>query len=166
MKEKVCCFTGHRPNAFPWKDNIEDPRFHVLWERIEQAVDAALNSGAVKFICGNALGVDTWAAQIVLKKRIENPEIRLEIAVPFFGHNSDSIACRKVQKEADYVHVVSTEKSQTAAFFQRNKYMVDHSDIIIAVYDEQRSKRGGTQKTLEMAKNKGLEIIQVPWGDI
>ena len=109
---------------------------------------------------------DTWAAQIVLRKKSKNPEIHLEIAVPFFGHNSDSIVCGKVQKEADYVHVVSTAKSRTAAFFQRNKYMVDHSDIIIAVYDEQRSKRGGTQKTLEMAKKKGLEIIQVPWGDI
>ena len=166
MKEKVCCFTGHRPDAFPWKDDEKDPRFHVLTERMEAAVDTALRSGAVKFIFGNALGVDTWAAQIVLKKRKENPAIQLEIALPFFGHNSDSAACRKVQKEANLVHVVSTEKSRTAAFFQRNKYMVDNSDIIIAVYDDQKSKRSGTQKTLEMAKKKGLEIIQVPWGDI
>ena len=166
MEEKVCCFTGHRPNAFPWKDNAEDPRFHVLWERMEQAVNTALRLGAGKFICGNALGVDTWAAQIILEKRKINPEIQLEIALPFFGHNSDSIACGKIQKEADYVHVVSTQKSQTAAFFQRNKYMVDNSDIIIAVYDEQENTRSGTLRTLELAKKKGLEIIQVPWRDI
>ena len=166
MKRKVCCFTGHRPNAFPWKDNIDDPRFHVLLERIEAAVDTALKSGAIKFICGNALGVDTWAAQIVLKKRKENPEIQLEIALPFSGHNSDSPACMKVQEEANHTHVVTTAKSRTAAFFQRNQYMVDHSDIIIAVYDEQKSKRSGTLRTLEMAKTKELEIIQIPWGDI
>lgn len=95
-----------------------------------------------------------------------NPELYLEIALPFWGHNSDSPICLKIQQEADYTHVVTTAKNRTAAYFQRNQYMVDHSDIIIAVYDKQKSKRSGTLRTLEMAKSKGLEIIQVPWGDI
>lgn len=165
-KERVCCFTGHRPEAFPWKEYNKDPRFQVLLKRMEAAVDTALGLGAVKFICGNALGVDTRAAGIVLKKKKDNPAIHLEIAAQFFGHNIDSAACAKIQQEADIVHVVSSEKRRTAAFFQRNKYMVDNSDILIAVYDDQKSKRGGTLRTLEMAKQKGIEIIQVSWGDI
>ena len=166
MKEKVCCFTGHRPDAFPWKDDETDPRFHVLLKRMEVAIENALQSGAKRFICGNALGVDTWAAQIVLRKKKENPEIQLEIALPFYGHNSDSSVCEEIQKEADFVHVVSKAKSRTAAFFERNQYMVDNSDIIVAVYDDQKSKKSGTQKTMEMAKKKGIVMIQVPWGDI
>lgn len=166
MGEKVCCFTGHRPNSFPWKDNIKDPRLYILLKRIEQAVDTALSLNVRRFICGNALGVDTWAAQIVLGKKKLNPEIYLEIALPFLTHNSDSPVCIEIQKEADCTHVVATERNRTAAFFQRNKYMVDHSDLIIAVYDDQKNRRSGTQKTLEMAKKKGLEIIQIPWGDI
>lgn len=166
MKVKTCCFTGHRPDAFPWKDNTEDTRLHILLDRIRQAVDEALLLNARNFICGNALGVDTWAAQIILEKKKSNPEIYLEIAVPFSLHNSNIPACVKVQKEADLVHVVGTSKSKRTAFFQRNKYMVDNSDMIIAVYDEQMGKRGGTQKTLAMAKEKGLEVIQVLWGDI
>lgn len=166
MKVKTCCFTGHRPDAFPWKDDIEDARLHILLKRIEQAVDRALFLNARKFICGNALGVDTWAAQIILERKKSDPKIYLEIAVPFLSHNSNIPVCVNVQKEADLVHVVGTSKSKRTTFFQRNKYMVDNSDMIIAVYDEQIGRRGGTQKTLAMAKENGLEIIQVPWGDI
>ncbi len=164
--EKVCCVTGHRPDAFPWKDDTEDSRFHILLKRIEQAVDTALLLGAGRFICGNALGVDTWTAQIILEKRKLHPGIYLEIALPFLLHNSHVDVCRKIQGQADLAHVVSASKSMGAAYFDRDKYMVDNSDIIIAVYDDELSPKGGTQRTLEMAKKKGLEIIQDTWGDI
>lgn len=166
MKGKICCVTGHRPNAFPWKDHTEDTRLQTLLKRIETAVDTALSLGAEKFICGNALGVDTWTAQIILGKKNLHPEIYLEIALPFASHNRYVDACRMVQGQADLVHVVSTSKCQRAAYFERNKYMVDNSDIIIAVYDDEKSPKGGTQNTLVMAEKKGLEIIRVPWGDI
>ena len=166
MIEKTCCVTGHRPNTFPWKDNIEDSRLQVLLERIEKAVDTALEYGARKFICGNAASVDTWTAQVILKKRNLFPNIYLEIALPFSSHNSNIESCQIVQKQADFVHVVSTSKHRTAAYFDRNKYMVDNSDMIIAVYDDVKSPKSGTEKALEMAKKRGLEVIQVSWGDI
>lgn len=122
--------------------------------------------GAGRFICGNALGVDVWASQIILEKRIRNPEIYLEIALPFSSHNSGSQSCLNIQKQADWTHVVATEKCRKAAFFQRDRYMVDSSDMIIAVFDNRMSRKGGTQGTLAMAREKGLEVIQVPWCDI
>jgi len=163
---KTCCVTGHRPNTFPWKDHAEDTRLQALLKRIDTAVDTALSLGTEKFICGNALGVDTWTAQIVLEKKKLHPEIYLEIALPFALHNNHVDICRMVQAQADLVHVVSTSKSRMAAYFDRNKYMVDNSDIIIAVYDGEKSPKSGTQKTFEMAEKMGLKIIQVPWGDI
>ncbi len=166
MREKICCVTGHRPDAFPWKNHAEDIRFHILLNRIEQAVDTALFLNARRFICGNALGVDTWTAQIILEKKYRNSDIYLEIALPFLSHNSNSFSCLNIQKQADWTHVVTTEKCRKAAFFQRDKYMVDNSDMIIAVYDNQIVRKGGTQRTLAMAKEKGIEIIQIPWGDI
>ena len=66
----VCCFTGHR--YFPWSDNIDHPRYRALLAELEKAIDLALAKGATHFICGNAVGVDTWAAELVLKKKREN----------------------------------------------------------------------------------------------
>ncbi len=166
MRRKTCCVTGHRPDAFPWNNHTEDIRFHILRNRIAQAVDTALLLNARRFICGNALGVDTWTAQIILEKKYRNSDIYLEIALPFLSHNSNSFSCLNIQKQADWTHVVTTEKCRKAAFFQRDKYMVDNSDMIIAVYDNQIIRKGGTQRTLAMAKEKGIEIIQISWGDI
>ena len=74
---------------------------------LEHAIDEAIRKGAAHFICGNAVGVDTWAAQLVLKKKELNPGIVLEIALPFEGHNDHIPLCRAIQKKADIVHVVS-----------------------------------------------------------
>ena len=40
----------------------------------------------------------------------------------------------------------------------RNRYLVDHANFLIAVYD---GKPGGTQYTVEYARKKGLEIVQI-----
>ena len=166
MQEKICCFTGHRPNAFPWKEDETDPRRRQLQGRLEEAIDGALRSGVKYFICGNALGVDTWAAQIVLKKKETDPSIRLEIALPFPGHNKASAVCAAVQRGADLVHVVSAQKSWRLAALERDRYMVDRSDMLIAVYDDPEPRRSGTQYTYQLARNKGIDIILVPWGDL
>lgn len=166
MEKKTCCVTGHRPDVFPWKNHTEDARFQIFLKRIEQAIDTALLSHARRFVCGNALGVDTWTAQLVLEKRNFDSDIYLEVALPFLSHNCSFHSCLNIQEQADLTHVVSTKKCRKAAFFQRDEYMVDHSDMIIAVYDDQMPRKGGTQRTLAMAKEKGLKIIQVPWGDI
>ena len=39
--------------------------------------------------------------------------------------------------------------------------MVDHSDLLIAVYCKSNAC-GGTVKTMEYAKKQGIEIIEIP----
>lgn len=155
----TCCFTGHR--YFPWNDNTDHPQHQALLVKLERAIDLAFAKGATHFICGNAVGVDTWAAELVLKKKAMHPEIFLEIALPFAGHNADEPACQSVQQQASLVHVVGTAKNRKTAFFERNQYMVDHSDLVVAVYDLSHT-HGGTIKTMEYAKTRGLEVIEIP----
>lgn len=155
----TCCFTGHR--CFPWKDDTEHPQHKALLAKLEKAVDLALAKGATHFICGNAVGVDTWAAELVLNKKRTHPDIFLEIALPFTGHNANEPACQRVQQQADLIQVVGTAKDRRSAFFQRNHYMVDHSDLLIAVYRKSRI-RSGTAATMKYAKKQGIEIIEIP----
>lgn len=112
------------------------------------------------FICGNAVGVDTWAVGMVLQKKKAHQEIFLEIALPFAGHTADEPACQAVQRQADLVHAVGKSNYIKTAFLERNRYMVDHSDFLIAVYMESRP-RSGTAKTMEYAKKQGLMLIKI-----
>lgn len=152
----ICCFTGHR--TFSWGEDSK--KQGELLRNLEQAVDSAISKGVLHFICGNAIGVDSWAAQIVLKKKKENPQIFLEIAVPFESHNADVTLCRDIRQKADLVHVVSDAIDRRSAFYERNRYMVDNSDMLIAVYEPAREK-GGTAQTIRYAEAKELEIIRI-----
>lgn len=153
----TCCFTGHR--RFSWEENSAQHK--ALLTELERKIDLALSKGATHFICGNAVGVDTWAAQIILKKKEENPGIFLEIAVPFQGHNANISICQNIQQKADLVHVVSCAKDRRQSYYERNRYMVDNSDMLIAVYEESRNKCG-TAQTIRYAEKMGLEIFRVP----
>lgn len=155
---KKCCFTGHR--HFPWEESKDDSKLRTIMASLEHAIDEAIRKGAAHFICGNAVGVDTWAAQLVLKKKELNPGIVLEIALPFEGHNDYIPLCRAIQKKADIVHVVSRRPDKKAAFSERNKYMVDSSDMLIGVYNPSH-RRGGTARTIEYARQQGLEVIEI-----
>lgn len=159
----TCCFTGHRPRAFPWGEDESDERFCALVARIGAEVDGLIACGVTRFICGNALGVDTWAAEVVLAKKAEHPGIKLEVAVPFEGHNAGSERVRAVQERADDVHVVSHAPDKMQAYDERNRYMVDHSDVVVAVFDERATTQGGTARTVAYAREQQKEIIQFRW---
>ena len=65
----ITCFTGHRPEAFPWGADKDNPRCKILFNRLEDAIDDLIAKDCTHFIAGNALGIDTWASQIVLEKK-------------------------------------------------------------------------------------------------
>mgnify|MGYP005757786525 FL=1 len=150
----ICCFTG--PRAFPWKE--ESIQHRDVLRQLDAAILQAIELGATHFLCGNAIGVDTWAAELVIRQKKQHPTLFLEIALPFAGHNERVIACRVVCQAADWVHVVGNAKCHRAAFYQRDRYLVDHSDLLIAVGSP---VFGGTARTVQMARAKGIPVLPI-----
>lgn len=150
----ICCFTG--PRAFPWKEESSQRR-DVL-RQLDAAILQAIELGATHFLCGNAIGVDTWAAELLIRQKKQHPELFLEIALPFASHNEREFACCAVCQLADWVHVVGNAKCRRAAFYQRDRYLVDHSGLLIAV---ERPVFGGTARTVNMARAKGIPILRI-----
>lgn len=165
-QEKTCCFTGHRPKLFSWGDDEASEEFEEFSARLSEAIDQAIESGATKFICGNALGVDTWAAQDILRRKWKGEDLTLEIAVPFEGHNDRIQKIRDIQEAADEVNIISRDKPVAEAYSIRNNYMVDSSDIVIGVYEDDEIGKGGTGRTVAYAQKNGKELIPVRWRDI
>lgn len=66
-KMKTCAFTGHRPQNLPFGFNEEDERCIDLKKTLrEQIINLIENEGVTHFISGMAIGVDMYAAEIVL----------------------------------------------------------------------------------------------------
>jgi len=165
---KVCCFSGHRPGRFPWGTDESNGECRRLKGLLKKEIERAVSDGFTHFIAGGAAGVDTWAADIVSEmKRGGKVQVTLEIAVPFTGYNQYPGRAEEKRKKqaygaADRVTVVSEMKS-TLSYYERNRYMVDRSQRLIAIYDEGAGLLGGTYHTLRYARAKGIEIRQIGW---
>lgn len=67
MKKKICAFTGHRPQSLPFGFNETDDRCVALKEMLRRSIIKLIEEeGVAHFITGMALGVDMYAAEIVL----------------------------------------------------------------------------------------------------
>lgn len=163
MKEHTCCFTGHRPQEFPWGHNEEWEECVLLRELLAAEIGRMRERGVTTFVSGMALGVDMWAAELVLECKRAEPDapIRLCAALPFEGQaNRWSVAYREryfdTLAQADEV-VILHEHYTKGCMFERDRYMVDRSAHMIAVYNG--SPKGGTKYTLDYALSQGLAVV-------
>lgn len=156
----TCCFTGHRPEKLPWREDETDPRCLALKERLAREVRLAYESGRRNFICGMARGADFYFCEAVLALRERRGDVTLEAAIP-----CENQAAAWTEQERDrYFSLVEQCDYETmvqrhfdkGCMLRRNRYMVDRSSLLIAVYD---GMLGGTMYTLSYAMKHGLETV-------
>lgn len=163
QRSKTCCFTGHRPQFFPWGDNTGDPAAAKMLHALESEILQTIADGYTTFLYGGALGVDTWAAEIILRLR-KNLPLTLMAVLPFPGYNADVTenSYRQTIEASDCILRVESVR-RMAALAARDRYMIDHSSRLIAVYDERSHIRSGTWRALCYAREKQLDIRQIRW---
>ncbi len=158
-----CCFTGHRPEKLPWRNDERDPRCLRLKEEIYDAARAVYESGIRHFICGMAKGCDMYFAEAVIALRDEVPGVTLEAAIPYDGQarewrDGDRERYYYIAHQCDVETVLQRDYTEDC-MWRRNRYMVDNSSVLIAAYD---GTPGGTMQTMNYAARMGLEIIRLP----
>lgn len=166
-KEKTCCFTGHRPDKLPWGEDESDLRCLRLKKSIAQAVDEAYTAGSRRFISGMARGSDLYFAEAVLSLRERLGDAVLECARPCESQADGWPA----QERARYQSILERCNFETLiqhsydrfCMMRRNRYMVDRSSRLIAVYNG--VPKGGTFQTLTYAMKKGLSIHTIDLED-
>ena len=163
-KSRTCCFTGHRPEKLPWRFDESHPDCVALKARLREALKELYGRGCRHFITGMARGGDLYFAEEVLALREELPGITLEAAIPC-PSQSDSWTLAQRQRYQDIldrcdVEALVQREYTRDCMLRRNRYMVERSDFVLAVYDGM--ERGGTMYTLNYAKSRGLETVVIP----
>lgn len=166
---EACAVTGHRPTRFKFKYKEDTAGCKRLKKRLRDQFVLLYEQGVRRFYVGGALGVDMWAGEILLrlKKQPEYEDMALFLAIPFEGHDAswDERSRRRLaflRKHSTKTVIVDPEGwLPEESFRKRNKYMVDHADVLVAVYDNDRSIRSGTGMTINYAKKKGLPVILI-----
>ena len=155
-----CCFTGHRPTKLPWGGRETDPRCTALKYEIALRLEKIYEVGYKRFICGMAMGCDSFFAEAVLALRDIHSDVTLEAAIPC---GAQSEKWRKAQREkynglidrCDSVKVLQYQYTPDC-MMRRNKYMVDQSSLLLACFN---GKPGGTMNTILYAQRQKIQVV-------
>lgn len=158
MEGKTCCVTGHR--------DIPDSEIEYVKRGLRREVEKAVEDGYTRFICGFAQGADLYYAETVAELCRKDDSLRLVAAIPnrsrYLALQKDGCAKELLESCAE-VHVIA-EKYAPSVYMKRNRFMVEKSDRVIAVYDGR--EKGGTVNTIRYAHRLKKELREIPVGHI
>jgi len=154
MKNKTCCFTGHR--------NIPQNGFPNIKKHLKNEIKNLINQGIKFFGSGGALGFDTLSAITVLELKKEFPHIKLILALPCKNQTKgwkefDRAVYNLILDTADKILYIS-EYYQSGCMHKRNRHLVDNSGYCICYLTH---NSGGTFYTTNYAKEKNVKIINI-----
>ena len=126
-------------------------------------MEAAYEEGHRHFLCGMALGCDLYFCETVLALRDRCPDVTVEAAVPC-PTQADAWApdqrerYKRLVEACDFETLVSA-KYTPYCMQRRDRYMVDHSSLLIAAFD---GTPGGTRYTMQYAMSRRVSIVDLP----
>ena len=125
MREKTCCFTGHR--LIPTND------YQKIMKCLETEVTKLIHQGVSFFCAGGAFGFDTLAALTVLKLKPEYLHIRLILVLPCKEQaarwsDNDKETYNRILNAADEA-IYTSEHYHSGCMHKRNCYLIDNSSI-------------------------------------
>ncbi len=150
----ICCFTGHR--------HIDSPKLTLLAEELDKVLDILIRGRVKTFRTGGAMGFDTLAALKVLEKKEQNPALFLELCLPCKdqtkGWNErNREAYDYILAHADKITYLHEDYTK-GCMLERNRYMVEGSTYCVGYCT---AEKGGTAYTMQYAKKKGLQVINL-----
>lgn len=144
--------TGHRPHKLGGY-SPSNPLKKRIKEVMAKIIDLLKPE---EVISGMALGVDQWWAEVALESGVP-----VYAAVPFVGQESrwpDSSKehYRVLMQAATRVKVVCEGGYSAAKMQKRNEWMVDHADVILAIWD---GSKGGTGNCVAYAQKQKKPLL-------
>lgn len=163
---KAVCFTGHRPEKLPDGGISSSNKIRVIKSMLYSEIMQAADRGYDTFITGMQRGIDLWAGDAVMSLSAER-NLKLVAVLPYKNmgrnfKNEDKWIFGRIMENADEIVIISDEYTKTC-MYERNRYMVDNSSMIIAVIGDRKS---GTGQTLSYAAKKQLEIKKIDLGTL
>lgn len=175
------CVTGHRPSnpnlgGYNWDSDKNQRIMLKLYQTVEDILKENPDE-IVNCIEGGALGIDQMFFRSCEVLRAKYPgRITLEVAIPFrnqpnkwFDKSDIERYYNQMDSADSYTQVDCLSEYHlkgimdgiyhTAKMQQRNRYMVDKADIVIAVWDG--SPKGGTSNCVNYAKKINKTIIRI-----
>jgi len=150
----IVAFTGHRPNKLGGYTYPNATSLRIC-KSIREELEKLKPTWAIS---GMAQGVDQWAAEICISLQIS-----FTAAIPFLGQ--EKLWPSKAQAHYNWllshakgVSVICTGEYSPKKMQKRNEWMVDNTDVLLAVWD---GTSGGTANCVRYAEKKKKQIVRI-----
>ena len=151
---KTCCFTGHRIIKITPE----------LVQRLKDTIVKLIEQGVTDFYNGGAIGFDMLCAETVIALKAEHSDIKLHMLLPCPSeehakrwNKAQVVKYKEILQAADSVTVLSEHYTEDC-MKRRNACLVELADCCICYCNNPRS---GTGQTVRMARDKGIDIINL-----
>lgn len=158
IKEKTCCFTGHR--IIPPQD------YDIVKSNLKKILISLIKQGVIYFGAGGARGFDTLAELTVIELMGDYDNIRLILVLPCRDHTR--LWNEKDKESFEYIRSKSSKTVYTCESYLpgcmhiRNRHLVNNSSICVCYMTQ---NTGGTGYTVNYASEQGLKIINTAYDD-
>ena len=148
-ENKNCVFTGHRDLGIDFSKS-----------RLKKTIETLIKEGVENFYNGMAIGFDLIAAECVLALRKKYPQVKLIACVPCYGQekyfsDADKKRYVKILKKADETVTLADHYYQ-GCMQNRDKYMVEHAEVMIAYCKKSTGGAAYTVKLFQKAYPDGV----------
>jgi len=154
MDTKSCFFIGHR--------EASEEIFSALYAAVEQHI---LEYGVTEFIVGHYGGFDRLAASAVKEAKLFSPGVRLVLLLPY--HPAERPIPKPDGFDSTYYPPGMENVPRKLAIVRANRYMVDHTDFLIAYAWHPASNARDLLEYARKREGKGLiHVTALPHIDL
>lgn len=151
-----------------------DPAITIIKKALKQHVESKINEGLEWVIVSGQLGVELWAAEVVLELKTIYPSLNLAILTAFENHDENwnegnQEHYQRIAMEADFVDAISKKPYENPQQLRnKNHFHLLKSDGLLMVYDEE--KEGSPKYLWELAKKyretNDYDLTQITFQDL
>ena len=165
MESRSCAIIGQPPARFRFGYKENNAGCKRLKKRLRDQFTSLYTQNVRRFYVGGCIGVDQWAGEILLQMQGQPgfSDIELILIEPFPDHDAQWDDWHR--KRQSFLRSQCTERlvagtaPQRRSFVARNHYLVDHADVLLAVYDNDRTAHSGTGQTVLRAEQQGIPVV-------
>ncbi|WP_017378700.1 SLOG family protein [Paenisporosarcina sp. TG-14] len=170
---KRLVITGYKQHEIGVFDD-KHPGVGYIKKALENHLIQLIEDGLEWVILSGQLGVETWAAELVIELKETYPELKYAIITPFLEQEKNWNDTKKekyhmICAKADFQTSVTKKPYEGASqFIEKNKFIIRNSDGLLIIYDEENegSPKFMKELALKYAERQDYHIISISADDL
>lgn len=163
MKQLCCAFIGHSPMRFRFGWDEEDDNCIKLKNILLKQIGLLYERNVTHFMTACDPGIGLWCGELVNILRREKTDLQLYCIIPYEEQAKKwppylRERYYELLEKSTYNTAISLHK-ETASQRNAYKYMIEHADIILAVYDPKSARGDDVDWAMEYAMVKKRNTI-------